>query len=195
VGQALALSGLPSGEFNPDGEKIVWALSSDLNISPNPRHFPPLPIGPSQANFILGAVRPTLTPSGPLFPRARLFGTLAPDKTCQKYSTAERTHQVTEKSDPPPRSGGFLLCATDNGDYHLNAFSAISVDSRAVSGDMIAQVGMISANSDKTVGNIIADAMKKVGKDGVIAVEVPKPFVLSLQHPNSRIVIRHRWFS
>src|SRR5438034_505765 len=42
--------------------------------------------------------------------------------------------------------------------------------SKPVSGDMIAQVGMISANSDSTIGNIIADAMKKVGKDGVITV-------------------------
>jgi chaperonin GroEL len=44
--------------------------------------------------------------------------------------------------------------------------------SRPVSGDMIAQVGSISANSDSTIGNIIAEAMKKVGKDGVITVEV-----------------------
>jgi chaperonin GroEL len=39
---------------------------------------------------------------------------------------------------------------------------------------MIAQVGTISANSDATIGNIIADAMKKVGKDGVITVEESK---------------------
>jgi chaperonin GroEL len=43
--------------------------------------------------------------------------------------------------------------------------------SKPVSGDMIAQVGTISANSDKQIGDIIADAMKKVGKDGVITVE------------------------
>src|SRR5262249_20191258 len=46
--------------------------------------------------------------------------------------------------------------------------------SKPVSGDMIAQVGTISANSDKTIGNIIADAMKKVGKEGVITVEESK---------------------
>jgi len=46
--------------------------------------------------------------------------------------------------------------------------------SKPVSGDMIAQVGTISANSDKTIGGIIADAMKKVGKDGVITVEESK---------------------
>src|SRR5206468_12373475 len=43
--------------------------------------------------------------------------------------------------------------------------------SKPVSGEMIAQVGSISANSDPTIGNIIAEAMKKVGKDGVITVE------------------------
>jgi chaperonin GroEL len=36
---------------------------------------------------------------------------------------------------------------------------------------MIAQVGTISANSDAQIGTIIAEAMKKVGKDGVITVE------------------------
>ena len=46
--------------------------------------------------------------------------------------------------------------------------------SKPVSGDMIAQVGTISANGDSTIGNIIADAMKKVGKDGVITVEESK---------------------
>jgi chaperonin GroEL len=40
-----------------------------------------------------------------------------------------------------------------------------------VKGDMIAQVGMISANNDRQIGSIIAEAMKKVGKDGVITVE------------------------
>lgn len=43
--------------------------------------------------------------------------------------------------------------------------------SKAVTGDMIAQVGAISANNDEAIGKIIAEAMKKVGKDGVITVE------------------------
>ena len=46
--------------------------------------------------------------------------------------------------------------------------------SKPVTGDMIAQVGTISANNDETIGNIIAQAMKKVGKDGVITVEEAK---------------------
>jgi len=52
--------------------------------------------------------------------------------------------------------------------------------SKPVSGDMIAQVGSISANSDSTIGNIIAEAMKKVGKDGVITVEESKTMVTEL---------------
>jgi chaperonin GroEL len=48
---------------------------------------------------------------------------------------------------------------------------ALSEFSKPVTGDMIAQVGTISANSDEQIGSIIAAAMKKVGKDGVITVE------------------------
>jgi chaperonin GroEL len=51
---------------------------------------------------------------------------------------------------------------------------ALAKFSKPVSGEMIAQVGTISANSDSTIGNIIAEAMKKVGKDGVITVEESK---------------------
>ncbi len=53
--------------------------------------------------------------------------------------------------------------------------------SKPVSGDMIVQVGSISANSDSTIGNIIAEAMKKVGKNGVITVEESKTMNTELQ--------------
>ena len=53
--------------------------------------------------------------------------------------------------------------------------------SREVKGDMIAQVGTISANLDKQVGSIIAEAMKKVGKDGVITVEESKTMETTLE--------------
>ena len=46
--------------------------------------------------------------------------------------------------------------------------------SKQIQGDHIAQVGTISANNDETIGKIIAEAMKKVGKDGVITVEEAK---------------------
>jgi chaperonin GroEL len=52
--------------------------------------------------------------------------------------------------------------------------------SKPVSGNMIAQVGTISANSDETIGKIIAEAMEKVGKDGVITVEEAKTMETSL---------------
>src|ERR1051325_5056417 len=52
--------------------------------------------------------------------------------------------------------------------------------SQPVSGDMVAQVGTISANSDDTIGRIIAEAMDKVGKDGVITVEEAKTMETSL---------------
>jgi chaperonin GroEL len=51
---------------------------------------------------------------------------------------------------------------------------------RPVSGNMVAQVGTISANSDATIGKIIAEAMDKVGKDGVITVEEAKTLETSL---------------
>ncbi len=50
-----------------------------------------------------------------------------------------------------------------------------------VKGDMIAQVGTISANNDKQIGSIIAEAMKKVGKDGVITVEESKTMETTLE--------------
>jgi chaperonin GroEL len=53
--------------------------------------------------------------------------------------------------------------------------------SKPVKGKMIAQVGTISANNDETIGNIIAEAMEKVGKDGVITVEEAKSMETSLE--------------
>ncbi len=53
--------------------------------------------------------------------------------------------------------------------------------SKPVKGDMIAQVGTVSANGDLTIGNIIAEAMNKVGKDGVITVEESKTMETSLE--------------
>ncbi len=53
--------------------------------------------------------------------------------------------------------------------------------SKPVKGEMISQVGAVSANNDKTIGGIIAEAMKKVGKDGVITVEEAKSIETSLE--------------
>jgi chaperonin GroEL len=61
--------------------------------------------------------------------------------------------------------------ADEDGKYQGSALDKLS---QKVSGEMIAQVGTISANNDETIGRIIAEAMKKVGKDGVITVEEAK---------------------
>src|SRR5438093_1460464 len=53
--------------------------------------------------------------------------------------------------------------------------------SKPVKGEMIAQVATVSANDDSTIGNIIAEAMKKVGKDGVITVEEGKTIDSTLE--------------
>ena len=54
---------------------------------------------------------------------------------------------------------------------HLKSISTPCADTKA-----IAQVGTISANSDESIGNIIAEAMEKVGKEGVITVEEGSSF-------------------
>jgi chaperonin GroEL len=74
----------------------------------------------------------------------------------------------------------FAICGTfdkegNRGKGELDKFS------KPVSGEMIAQVGTISANSDETIGRIIAEAMKKVGKDGVITVEESKTMETQLE--------------
>src|SRR5436853_835356 len=65
------------------------------------------------------------------------------------------------------------ICGTIDKDGNRKK-GALDDFSKPVSGDMIAQVGTISANNDETIGRIIAEAMKKVGKDGVITVEESK---------------------
>jgi chaperonin GroEL len=59
--------------------------------------------------------------------------------------------------------------------------ASLKTQSRPVSGPMIAQVGTISANLDETIGHIIADAMDKVGKDGVITVEEARTLDTTLE--------------
>ena len=59
--------------------------------------------------------------------------------------------------------------------------ASLKQQSKPVSGPMIAQVGTISANHDETIGRIIAEAMDKVGKDGVITVEEAKTIETSLE--------------
>src|SRR5262245_3980387 len=52
---------------------------------------------------------------------------------------------------------------------------------RAVKGEAIAQVGAVSANGDRAIGDMIAEAMNKVGKDGVVTVEESKTMHTELE--------------
>ena len=61
------------------------------------------------------------------------------------------------------------------------ATTAIQKLAKPVKGDAIAQVGTVSANGDQTIGNIIAEAMNKVGKDGVITVEESRTMETALE--------------
>ena len=80
----------------------------------------------------------------------------------------EGLKNVTAGANPMDLKRGIDL-ATDKVIEHLKSTS------REVEGrEEIAQVGSISANNDKTIGSLIADAMDKVGKDGVITVEEAK---------------------
>jgi chaperonin GroEL len=74
------------------------------------------------------------------------------------------------------------ICGTVDNDGKRNP-GALDKLSQNVSGDMkkIAEVGTISANNDATIGKIIAEAMKKVGKDGVITVEESKTMETQLE--------------
>jgi len=73
-----------------------------------------------------------------------------------------------------------LICGKLNKDGERDK-GELDKYSKPVSGDMIAQVGTVSANNDETIGKIIAEAMKKVGKDGVITVEESKTLETQLE--------------
>ena len=63
------------------------------------------------------------------------------------------------------------IIGTRADDGHSYVGGTLNQFSQPVEGDMVAQVGTISANSDPIIGAILAEAMRKVGKDGVVTVE------------------------
>ena len=65
-------------------------------------------------------------------------------------------------------------CGTRDKDGKWTEGGALGKLSKPVDEGAVAQVGAISANGDQEIGDIIAEAMKKVGKDGVITVEESK---------------------
>jgi chaperonin GroEL len=86
----------------------------------------------------------------------------------------EGLKNVTAGANPMDLKRGIDIAVTKVIDY-LKSISK-DVEGR----NEIAQVGAISANNDKSIGNLIADAMEKVGKDGVITVEEAKGTETSL---------------
>lgn len=87
----------------------------------------------------------------------------------------EGLKNVTAGANPMDLKRGIDLAVT-------KVIATLKTMSKEVGGrEEIAQVGSISANNDKTIGNLIADAMEKVGKDGVITVEESKSAETSLE--------------
>ncbi len=86
----------------------------------------------------------------------------------------EGSKNVTAGSDPMALQRGIQKAVTA-------VVAELKRLSKPVKGKMIAQVGTISANNDQTIGDIIAQAMEKVGKDGVITVEEAKSIETSLE--------------
>jgi len=87
----------------------------------------------------------------------------------------EGLKNVTAGANPMDLKRGIDLAVT-------KVISTLKTMSKEVGGrEEIAQVGSISANNDKAIGNLIADAMEKVGKDGVITVEESKSADTSLE--------------
>ncbi len=86
----------------------------------------------------------------------------------------EGVRNVTAGADPMALKRGIDQAVTA-------AVAHIKGMAKAVKGDMIAQVGTISANNDPEIGGIIAEAMDKVGKDGVITVEEARGLETTLE--------------
>jgi len=86
----------------------------------------------------------------------------------------EGTKSVTAGANPMDLKRGIELAVE-------GVVAEIKKQSKSVAGKAIAQVGTISANNDDTIGEIIAEAMEKVGKDGVITVEEARSMETSLE--------------
>src|SRR6266404_2083218 len=140
-------------------------------------------------NLLADAVKVTLGPKGRNVVIEKKFG--SPTITKDGVTVAQEIYRegvktVAAGANPMAMKRGIekavaLVCGSfdkktgERGKGELDKFS------KPVSGEMIAQVGTISANNDDTIGHIIAEAMKKVGKDGVITVEESKTLETQLE--------------
>src|SRR3984893_15901327 len=125
-------------------------------------------------NALADAVKITLGPKGRNAVIEKKFG--APIITKDGVTVAKEI----ELSNPLENMSAQMV-SEDASKKSDGAVEEIKKLSRDVKGDMIAQVGTISANNDKQIGGIIAEAMKKVGKDGVITVEESKTMETTLE--------------
>src|SRR6266403_1047269 len=130
-------------------------------------------------NALADAVKITLGPKGRNAVIEKKFG--APIITKDGVTVAKEI----ELRDPLENMGAQMVreVASKTSDVAGDGTTTATVLAQAIfrEGDMIAQVGTISANNDKQIGGIIAEAMKKVGKDGVITVEESKTMETTLE--------------
>src|ERR1039458_8163668 len=74
-----------------------------------------------------------------------------------------------------------FICGKIDPKTGLRAAGELDKYSRPVVGEMIEQVGTVSANGDEKIGKLIAEAMRQAGRDGVITVEESKTIETSLE--------------
>ena len=103
---------------------------------------------------------------------------IAGDGTTTATVLRRRSTAKARRTSPPARTRWTSSAASRRPSRRSSA--ELKKMSKPVNGNMIAQVGTISANNDETIGKIIAEAMDKVGKDGVITVEEAKTLETSL---------------
>src|SRR5258708_5803195 len=128
-------------------------------------------------NKLADAVRVTLGPKGRNVVIEKKFGspTITKDGvTVAKEIYREGSKNVTAGANPMEVKKGIDLAVKA-------AIESIDKLAKPVEGKDIAHVGTISANNDEEIGRIIAEAMEKVGKDGVITVEEAKGLETTLE--------------
>ena len=158
-------------------------------------------LGPKGRNVIIGKQfgSPTITKDGVTVAREIDLADSAPESWARKWCERSRARRPTSPATArPPRPCSrrpstakarrtswpapirWSSSAASSG-RSPSMTAELKTMSKPVSGAMVAQVGTISANNDRTIGTIIADAMDKVGKDGVITVEESKTMDTSLE--------------
>src|SRR5712691_9924310 len=137
-------------------------------------------------NLLADAVKVTLGPKGRNVVIEKKFGSPTTTNVLAQAIYREGVKTVAAGANPMAMKRGIekavsLVCGAFDKKTGERAKGELDKFSKPVSGEMIAQVGTISANNDETIGHIIAEAMKKVGKDGVITVEESKTLETQLE--------------